>query len=162
MPVPAALEEEFGSLQLNRLIEGVWDPSWRTMRLASPPPVVVLVPLFDEMPVVEEVDPMQLRYGSKGISGNSDIGWIEYLLLNLSVDTLWLPLPCAEIRRGDATGLVLGLLPVGSRVHQDRRTAVFNKEIEAVGLCLRRYRWTGVKYFFSGDTFCLEAYFLCS
>jgi hypothetical protein len=50
VPAPASLEEELESLQVDRLAKGMWDPPWRTTRLASPPLVVVLVPLFDEMP----------------------------------------------------------------------------------------------------------------
>jgi hypothetical protein len=78
--------------------------------LTSHPPVVVLVPMFDEMSVVEkEVETMQLGYSSKGIDRNDDLGSIEYLLLGLSVDPLWLLLPCAKIRQGDAAGMAAPL-----------------------------------------------------
>jgi hypothetical protein len=57
--VSAALEEELTSLQMNRLAEGVWDPpphggQHASPRLPSPPPVVVPIHLFNEMPVVEK------------------------------------------------------------------------------------------------------------
>jgi hypothetical protein len=43
--------------------------------LTSHPPVVVLVPMFDEMSVVEkEVETMQLGYNSKGIDRNDNLG----------------------------------------------------------------------------------------
>jgi hypothetical protein len=54
---------------------------------------------------------------------------------------------------------------VHARVHQDMQTAIFNQEIEdAIGLCPHYIDVTCglLLNVFNDDTFCLEAYFLCS